>query len=143
MKLFAHLHKLTMQFFIIFASIMMMLTVLRQLYDPNLAFDLKSIYTIMVFSLAAALTGLILYAPEQATERQMRMRMAVHFIALEAILVALAAMMGLVEQASGVLLLAAQIAVVYAIVRLLSWRSDRRSADEINAQLRAWRNKGE
>lgn len=131
------------QFFIIFASIIILLTVLRQLYEPSLVFDLKSIYTIMFFSLAAALTGLMLYTPDQASERQMRVRMAAHFIVLEGILIGLAVYMGLVENAAGAALLAVQIAVVYAIVRLLSWRGDRRSAEEINAQLRAWKNGGE
>jgi|GEM_PF-873266 len=124
-------------FLIIFALIMIILTFLRQMYDPNLAFDLMSIYIIMGFSLISALTGFILYSANETSENNMRIRLAIHFITLEILLVALASIMHIVTSVSAALTLALQIAIVYIIVRLLSWNKDKREASKINEKLKS------
>ncbi|GIO99051.1 hypothetical protein J14TS5_41370 [Paenibacillus lautus] len=67
----------------------------------------------------------------------MRIRLIIHFLALETILISLAAMVGIVNSVSNVLILAVQIAVIYAFVRLLSWNNDKKVAEEINEGLKA------
>ncbi|MEK3761071.1 DUF3021 family protein [Paenibacillus sp. FSL P4-0338] len=124
-------------FLVIFASIIIIITVLRQIFIPELAFDLISIYTIMGFSLLGALTGLMLYAPEEVSERAMRVRIVIHFLLLELLLITLASLIGAVASVSAALLFALQIAVVYAIVRLLSYEKDKKEAEQINERLRA------
>ncbi|MEK4849235.1 DUF3021 family protein [Paenibacillus sp. FSL H7-0756] len=124
-------------FLVIFASIIIIITVLRQIFIPELAFDLISIYTIMGFSLLGALTGLMLYAPEEVSERAMRVRIVIHFLLLELLLITLASLIGAVASVSAALLFALQIAVVYAIVRLLSYEKDKKEAEQINERLKA------
>ncbi|ETT54139.1 hypothetical protein C162_04804 [Paenibacillus sp. FSL R7-269] len=124
-------------FLVIFASIIIIITVLRQIFIPELAFDLISIYTIMGFSLLGALTGLMLYAPEEVSERAMRVRIVIHFLLLELLLITLASLIGAVASVSAALLFALQIAVVYAIVRLLSYEKDKKEAGQINERLKA------
>lgn len=124
-------------FLVIFASIIILITVLRQIYMPELAFDLMSIYTVMGFSLLGALTGLILYTPHEVSEQAMRVRIVLHFVLLETLLIALASLIGVVASVSAALLLALQIAVVYAIVRLLSYEKDKKEAARINERLKA------
>ncbi|WP_340026394.1 DUF3021 family protein [Paenibacillus sp. FSL K6-1096] len=124
-------------FLVIFASIIIIITVLRQIYMPELAFDLMSIYTIMGFSLLGALTGLMLYAPDGVSEQAMRVRIGIHFLLLELLLIALASLIGVVASVSAALLLALQIAIVYAIVRLLSYEKDKKEAEQINERLKA------
>lgn len=124
-------------FLVIFASIIIIITVLRQIYIPELAFDLISIYTIMGFSLLGALTGILWYTPHEISERAMRVRIVVHFLLLEILLIGLASLIGVVNDVSGALLLALQIAVVYAIVRVLSYEKDKKEADQINERLKA------
>ncbi|MEK3790599.1 DUF3021 family protein [Paenibacillus sp. FSL R7-0204] len=124
-------------FLVIFASIIIIITVLRQIFMPELAFDLISIYTIMGFSLLGALTGLMLYAPDGMSERAMRVRIVIHFLLLELLLITLASLIGAVASVSAALLFALQIAVVYAIVRLLSYEKDKKEAELINERLKA------
>lgn len=123
-------------FLVIFASIIIIITVLRQIFMPELAFDLISIYTIMGFSLLGALTGLMLYAPDEVSEQAMRVRIVIHFLLLELLLISLASLIGVVASVSAALLLALQIAVVYAIVRLLSYEKDKKEAEQINERLK-------
>ncbi|ETT77023.1 DUF3021 family protein [Paenibacillus sp. FSL R7-277] len=124
-------------FLVIFASIIIIITVLRQIFMPELAFDLISIYTIMGFSLLGALTGMMLYAPNEVSEQAMRVRIVIHFLLLEILLIALASLIGVVASVSAALLFALQIAVVYAIVRLLSYEKDKKEAEQINERLKA------
>lgn len=124
-------------FLVIFASIIIIITVLRQIFMPELAFDLISIYTIMGFSLLGALTGMMLYAPDEVSEQAMRVRIVIHFLLLELLLISLASLIGVVASVSAALLLALQIAVVYAIVRLLSYEKDKKEAEQINERLKA------
>ncbi|MFC6647943.1 DUF3021 family protein [Paenibacillus rhizoplanae] len=124
-------------FLVIFASIIIIITVLRQIFMPELAFDLTSIYTIMGFSLLGALTGLMLYAPDEVSEQAMRVRIVIHFLLLELLLITLASLIGVVASVSAALLLVLQIAVVYAIVRLLSYEKDKKEAEQINERLKA------
>ncbi|WP_339221027.1 DUF3021 family protein [Paenibacillus sp. FSL H8-0332] len=123
-------------FLVIFASIIIIITVLRQIFMPELAFDLTSIYTIMGFSLLGALTGLMLYAPDEVSEQAMRVRIVIHFLLLELLLITLASLIGAVASVSAALLFALQIAVVYAIVRLLSYEKDKKEAEQINERLK-------
>lgn len=123
-------------FLVIFASIIIIITVLRQIFMPELAFDLTSIYTIMGFSLLGALTGLMLYAPDGVSEQAMRVRIVIHFLLLELLLITLASLIGAVASVSAALLFALQIAVVYAIVRLLSYEKDKKEAEQINERLK-------
>ncbi|MEH7110608.1 DUF3021 family protein [Bacillus sp. JJ1764] len=143
MGLSEFIKKTMQQFFIIFAAIIIILTILRQIYYPNLSFDLNSIYIIMAFSLIGSLTGCILYSPYNISENNMRIRIIIHFVALETILISLGAFFGIVKGAADILIFALQIAVVYLIVRLLSWRNDKKVADEINGKLRSFNQTGD
>ncbi|WP_186438393.1 hypothetical protein [Cohnella terricola] len=122
--------KVILNFLVIFASIIIVLTFLRQLFYPDMPFDLKSIYIIMGFSLISAGVGLILNPPLHISERNMRIRLTLHFLALETILISLAAIFGIVENVVNILVLALEIAVIYAVVRLLSWRNDMKAAEQ-------------
>lgn len=125
------------EFLMIFASVVIIITILRQIFAPDIAFDLKSIYTIMVFSLLSALTGIILYTPHGISEKRMRVRLVVHFFTLEILLISLGSLIGVISSISDVLSFAFQIAVVYAIVRLLSYENDKKEAGRINERLKA------
>ncbi|WP_162848481.1 DUF3021 family protein [Paenibacillus nanensis] len=136
MRLTEYLQKMIQQFFIIFASIVLVITFLRQVYEPELPFDPQSIYVMMAFSLISAVAGLILYAPHHASERTMQIRRVLHFLAIETVLISVAAVLGIVDNVSGVITLALEIAVIYLLVLLVSWRSDKKSADQINERLK-------
>jgi len=141
MKIFELFKEILRSFLMIFASIMIIITVLRQIYAPEASFELKAVFTIMAFSFIGALTGVILYTPYAISENKMRIRVIVHFFVLEALLVSLALLFNLVQSMFAISLLAVQIAVVYLIVRLLSYRNDQKEAQQINERLQTFKNK--
>ncbi|MEH7085557.1 DUF3021 family protein [Neobacillus drentensis] len=137
MKLSEFVQKIMKDFLMIFASIIIIITILRQMYYPPMAFDLKSIYIIMAFSFISALIGFILYSPHDLSEKKMRIRMVIHFFTLEIILIALGSAFGFVKSGSDGIILALQIAVIYTLVRWLSWKKDKKEAENINEKLKA------
>ncbi|MFD0712142.1 DUF3021 family protein [Paenibacillus sp. GCM10027626] len=137
MKLNEFIKKLVQNYMLIFASIIIVLTILRQFFYPDMPFDLKSIYIIMGFSFISALVGFILNSSLNISEKNMRIRMAIHFFALETILISLGVIFGLPTSASSILILALEIAVIYVIVRLLSWQNDKKVAEQINEGLKS------
>ena len=139
MKFFEFVQKIIKNFFIIFASIIMIITLLRQMFYSDMAFDLKSIYIIMAFSFLSALTGFILYSPNDLSEKEMRIRIIIHFFTLEILLIVLGNAISLVNGTSEIIILALQIAVIYVIVRLLSWQIDKKDAKKINEKLKAFK----
>lgn len=139
MKLSEFIRDMVKDFLIIFASIIIIITILRQIYDPTMAFDLKSIYIIMAFSFLSVLIGFILYSPNDISEKNMRIRMVIHFFTLEILLITLGGILGIVTSGLDVIILALQIAVIYFIVRLLSWQNDKREAQKINEKLKTFK----
>jgi len=137
MNFFEFLQKIIKNFFIIFASIIMIITLLRQMFNPDMAFDLKSTYVIMAFAFLGALTRFILYSPNELSEKKMQIRIIIHFFTLEILLIAIGSAIKLVNSTSEVIILALQIAVIYVIVRLLSWQNDKKDAKKINEKLEA------
>ncbi|MBB4824800.1 hypothetical protein HNO89_002024 [Sporosarcina luteola] len=136
MKLSEFLQGIIKDFLIIFASIIIIITILRQIYYPDMAFDLKSIYILIGFSFISALTGFILYSPNQISEKKMRIKIAIHFFTLEILLITLSSIVGIVKSGFDISILALQIAVIYIIVRLLSWKNDIKEANIINEKLK-------
>ncbi|MDR6125224.1 energy-coupling factor transporter transmembrane protein EcfT [Bacillus sp. SLBN-46] len=139
MKLSEFAKKIIKDFLLIFALIIIIITILRQLYFPDEAFDLKSIYIIMAFAFLSAIIGFILYSPNDLSEKNMRIRMILHFFTLEFLLIALSSVFGIVESPSDGIILAVQIAIIYFIVRFLSWKKDQKEAQQINEKLMAWK----
>ncbi|HDX9577694.1 TPA: DUF3021 family protein [Bacillus pseudomycoides] len=139
MKLSEFIQNIIRNFLIIFASIIIIITILRQIYYPNMAFDLKSIYIIIAFSFLSALTGFMLYSPNEISEKKMRIKIAIHFFTLEILLITLGSILGIVKSGLNVIIIALQIAVIYIIVRLLSWKNDIKEARKINEKLKTFK----
>jgi hypothetical protein len=139
MKLSEFVQSIIRDFLMIFASIIIIITILRQIYYPDIAFDLKSIYIIIAFSFLSALTGFILYSPNEISEKKMRVKIIIHFFTLEILLITLGGILGILKSGLDVLTMALQIAVIYIIIRLLSWKNDRKEAQEINEKLKTFK----
>lgn len=137
MKLTDFIRKLITNYFIIFASIVILLTLMRQIFLPGSYFTVKDMYIYMVCALAADLSSILLYSPVKISEKEMRVRIILHFIALEATLLILANAMGWIGGLSQTIALAVQIAVIYVLLRAVLWTNDRKSADRINEKLKA------
>ncbi|MCW1941558.1 DUF3021 domain-containing protein [Bacillus anthracis] len=139
MKFSEFVQNIIRDFLIIFASLIIIITILRQIFYPNMVFDLKSIYIIISFSFLSALTGFILYSPNKISEKKMRIKIAIHFFTLEILLITLTSIFGIVKSGLDVIIIALQIAVIYIIVRLLSWKNDIKEAQKINEKLKTFK----
>lgn len=137
MKLSDYIKKLIRDYFIIFAIVVICITVLRQIFSPDEYFELKDIFIYMICALAGDLPSLILYLPKEISEKAMRIRVIIHFVVLEAVLLILANVTGWVTGILSTTILAFQIAVIYGLVRLLSWSANRKTAHRINEKLKA------
>lgn len=137
MKLIDYIKNLIKDYFIIFAIIVIFITILRQIFSPNEYFELKDIYIYMICALAGDLPSLIFYSPKEISEKEMRLRRIIHFMVLETILLTLANVTGWVNGILNTIIFALQIAIIYGLVRFLSWRDDKKAALRINEKLKA------
>lgn len=124
-------------YFYIFGCIMFLITILRQIFKPESSYDLKTIYIIMLFSLLSSIPGAVLLGTnKKISEMEMRIRAVIHFTLLELILVVLAWILGYVTDMVSGIVMASEVAIVYGMVRVLLWKSDKKSADLINEKLK-------
>ena len=137
MKFKDYMKKLIIDYFIIFAIIVISITVLRQIFVPNEYLRLTDIFIYMLCALMGDLAGLIFYSPKEIPEKEMRLRIVIHFMVLEAAILVLAIAMGWVNGIVNAVFLAIQIALIYAVVRYLLWINDRKAANSINEKLKA------
>ncbi|MGG4396378.1 DUF3021 family protein [Paenibacillus thiaminolyticus] len=140
------LKRLARDYLLIFAGIVICVSLLNHLYAVMNALDasefslgLRHIYAIMMCALVGVLPSLIFYFPSTISEKGMRMRILIHFIIVEAVLLIFTNRMGWVTGAAGATILAVEIAIIYMLVRLLGWNNDRQVVKEINEQLKQLR----
>lgn len=137
MSLIDFIKRLVRSFFIIFAIVVIFMTLLRQVFTDQRVLELTDIYIYMICSLAADLTSFIMYSRRELSEREYRIRMLIQFVTLEAVLLALATVTGWVSGVQDTVVLAIQVAIVAVIVRFVSFRGDQKIADSINEKLKA------
>ncbi|MBI9012634.1 MAG: DUF3021 family protein [Clostridiales bacterium] len=126
--------KLVRDYFIIFGCIIFIITHLRLLFSPQ-PFDLGFILDVMLFALLGDLLSLILYSPKEISEKELKMRYIIHFISLEIVLLSFGYVGGYVTEPLAMMIFAAQIAIIYLLIRFLGYRSDKNITDQINKRL--------
>ncbi|ADL53023.1 DUF3021 domain-containing protein [Clostridium cellulovorans] len=139
MNLIEFIKKLIRDFFIIFALIVISLTITRQIFQPNDSIELRDMYIYMICSLIVDLLSLIFYSERSISEKEMWIRRIIHFFVLEAALLILANLVGSISGIGGIVLLQFQIAVIYISVLFISWTYDKKTTDKINEKLKAMR----
>ncbi|RJG25297.1 DUF3021 family protein [Paenibacillus thiaminolyticus] len=142
--------RLARDYLLIFAGIVICVSLLNQQYAvmndldaSEFSLGLRHIYAIMMCALAGVLPSLIFYFPSTISEKGMRVRILIHFVIVEAVLLIFTNRMGWVTGAAGATILALQVAIIYLLVRVLGWNNDRRVAKEINEQLQQLRKEHE
>ncbi len=135
MRLSDYIKRMIHTYFIVFAIIVITLTVLRQIFAPELGFELKDIYMYMVCAFVSVLPGFILYSGREISEKERRLRILLHFAALETVILTLANVMGWVNGVQKTLFLGIQVLVIYLMVCLVFWLDNRQTANKINKKL--------
>jgi hypothetical protein len=137
MKIADYIKKLIRNYFVIFTVIVMSIAVLRQIFSPDAYFKSKDIFIYMLCALIGDLPSLILYLPREVSEKEMRLRVVIHFVELEAALLFFANVMGFISSTLSTVFLAIQIAIIYALVRFIILMEDKKSTNKINEKLKA------
>lgn len=94
----------------------------------------------MAFAAVGDLPLLVFWSRSELSEKAMRLRTVIHFFLLEAIILAFGGITGIVPDLKGYFIFGIEVAVIYVLVKFVSWRGDRKTADKINEKLKGLRN---
>lgn len=136
MSLSGFIKKTVLNFFLIFALIVIGTTIVRQFTPGDRSIPFSDIYTFLFCALAGDLPSFILYSRKELTKKQTRIRMIIHFIVLEAVLITLGNITGWVNDWLQSVVFFVDIAIIYLIVCLFSYNNDRLAARKINEKLK-------
>lgn len=131
------LKRCLMEFFIITTCVTAATAVLGQRLDPTAKFGYEGFYSPLVFGFISLLPSLVTYSRKELSFRKTLLRMALHFILLEIILIAFGRQAGILSGVSDTLSFALTVLIVYLAVTWVSWYLDSKEADKINAKLKS------
>lgn len=131
-KLFSNMLR---NYFIIFTVIILE----TSLFNPSHAFTFREIMLSALFSLAANLTSLAFYSKTELSVRHRYIRMVIHFVLLEAVILILGIILGQVSGIMQIAIFALEILGIYALVIIIAWLIDCKSANDINQRLASMR----
>ena len=123
------------EFLTIFSCITILMTNGRYMAGLEMA-GYRYMFYIMIFSALGALPSLVLTIHKNCSERVMRIRIVIHFVLLETIIMLAAVVLDIVTGLGGAIELSIEVVLVYLIVHLLSWNRDKKTAAAINEGLR-------
>jgi hypothetical protein len=129
--------KMIRDFFTIVAGTVICTVIFCRIFYPDISFDLDGMNTILLFALAGDLPTLIMYSSKDLSKRQYLFRSVIHFVVLETVLLTFAKCLHWIG--SGFwqpVVFAALIAGVYALVWLVSWYAEVKTASQINERLK-------
>lgn len=125
-------------YFIIFTVIILE----TSLFNPSHALTFREIMLSALFSLAGNLTSLVFYSKTELSVRHRYIRTVIHFVLLEAVILILGNILGQVSGIIQTAILSLEILGIYALVIIIAWLIDRKSANDINQRLAAMRSEG-
>ena len=125
-----------MTFVIVTACVTIFEGILGVVFLPDQRFGYSAFFSPPLFGLLSALLGLVNYSSKELTIRQMLVRQAIHLILIEMAVFGLNAFSGIYFEMKLCVALALSIAVVYAVVCVILWINDQRSASQFNQKLR-------
>ncbi|MDF2843516.1 MAG: hypothetical protein K0R00_1942 [Herbinix sp.] len=122
-------------YFIIFSIIIILTASLNVTHS----FTFREIMLAALFALAGNLPSLIYYSKKELSIKSRKIRMLLHFILIEVVVLSFGNLMGQVSGIADNLIFALEILGIYILVILVIWLLDRKTANEINQQLASLR----
>jgi membrane-associated HD superfamily phosphohydrolase len=141
MKFLGFFKNIVQDYFLILGIVISILTLLN--IDSNFALSGRELVIIMLAVLLSDLLSFIFYSKRELSEKEYRIRMVVHFILLEVLLITLILTLGYITYVWQVGVFFVEIAVIYALVKLFNWKHDKMTAAQINVKLMAMRQEDE
>lgn len=136
MELRELLKRIVNSYFVIYGCSMMGTLLFCLIFDPESVFDVRYLEWMLLFSALGDLPALVFYSRKELTEKQWRVRLVIHFILLEAVLLVTAKYLKLYETFVQGAVFAGIILLVYVLVRAVCFAGDFRTAKDINDKLK-------
>ncbi len=118
-------------YFIIFTIILLATAVL----NPSHAFTFREIMLTALFALLGDLPSLINFTKKELSDKARYLRMVIHFVLLEVIILTFGNVLGQVSGLSQNILFAFEILGIYLLVIVITLLIDHKTASDINKQL--------
>lgn len=132
MEIKENLNKMINRYFLIFGLIVL----LTVLFMPDYSFDRSVIIRMAIAALLGDLPGILVLNTDHLSLYKYRIRMILHFILTEAMILIYAFWIGLIDSMVKLFAGVIEIAVVYFCVYLIGWWSDRNLAEKLNQRLK-------
>jgi hypothetical protein len=118
-------------YFIIFTVII----IGTALLNPTHAFTFREVMLSALFALAGDLPSLVYYSKKEFSTKSKYLRMIIHIVLLEAVILTFGNIMGQVSGVEQTALFGIEVFGIYVLVGLFTWLIDRKIAYDINQQL--------
>ena len=124
-------------FFIITVCVMFVVSAANLLFykDFNYSIDGTFPWVMMLTGLLGALPTLLYYFPKEPTRKQFYIRVALHYLLINAVILGEGRLLGWFSTVPQMLIIAAMILAVYGLVWLFSSIAEKTQADNINKAL--------
>ena len=124
-------------FFFFFLCVMFVVSAANLLFykDFNYSIDGTFPWVMMLTGLLGALPTLLYYFPKEPTRKQFYIRVALHYLLINAVILGEGRLLGWFSTVPQMLIIAAMILAVYGLVWLFSIIAEKTQADNINKAL--------
>jgi hypothetical protein len=133
----AFLKKCLMQYFIITTCVTVAIALLGLSMEPAARFGYEAYFSPLIFAFISLLPSFVTYSRKELSIRQALLRKVLYVIVLEAMLLAFGFWAGILHGAADALSFGLAVFLVYLAVNLISWKIDRKEADEFNKTLKS------
>lgn len=140
MELRELLKRMINSYFVIYGCSMMGTLLYCLIFMPDEVYNIEYFEWMLVFSLAGDLPTMVFYSKKELTEKQWRVRLIIHFVLLEAVLLVMAKYMKMYRTFLQGAVFAGIVLLVYVLVRAVCFAGDFQTAKNINDKLKEIRN---
>ncbi len=135
------LRKRIMEYFIITTCVTAAIAILGLALEPSAKFGYEAFFSPLIFGLLSLAPSLVTYSRKELTFRQTLLRKMLHVVLLESTLLLLGFWAGILHGFADGSFFAFTVFVVYLVVNLISWKFDKKDADEINKTLKSFQDR--
>ncbi len=133
----AFLKKCLMQYFIITTCVTVAIALLGLSMDPAARFGYEAYFSPLIFAFISLLPSIVTYSRKELSIGQTLLRKVLYVIVLEGMLSAFGFWAGILHGAADASFFVMAVFIVYLAVNLISWRLDKKDADELNKTLKS------
>lgn len=138
MSLLDLIKRIIYDFFVIFTGIIFCTAIFSKVFIGYGSYEVTTIFQLMILSFLCSCLTLIFYSKEELSKKGLIVRKVIHFICLEFFTTFIIFKMNWVNSKDirNVFTIMIMIFIIYAIVNLVGWFTEKNEADKINKKLK-------